>query len=355
MTSTTSDSREAGFSLIELIVAMAVTLVITGAVYGLMAGGQNAFRREPELSDRQQNIRAAMDIIMRDVANAGAGLPPFMQTFTRNLDACSSCPNGGAPMGPNSLRTDELEMITNASGMDNEPVCDSPGSSGNLVLVRGVSQIPSPMVVLVLMTDGTWAMRNVVSTSLSSTSSGNCDNGGGIKHVGLNTNSGAGDATNMNPPGSLCQTTTAGTGSLGSSPMNPACVPKEVSFAEIVHYRIRPNATDGVPELQRSTTASFGNWQTLARGIEDMQVQYTQAGAPTPVDGAPAVVAATYTTLINQVRVTLGARSEARNIQGGTTSATGGVFIRGQLTSTGSPRSTLINLSNGPIATQQWR
>jgi type IV pilus assembly protein PilW len=87
-----SRGGEGGFSLIELTVAMTITLVISGAIYGLIAGGQTAFRREPELSDRQQNIRVAMDLILRDIANAGSGLPPFLQAFTPGLDACAGCP-----------------------------------------------------------------------------------------------------------------------------------------------------------------------------------------------------------------------------------------------------------------------
>ena len=45
---------EAGFSMVELVVAMAVTLIVAGAIFGLMSAGQSAFRREPELMDRQQ-------------------------------------------------------------------------------------------------------------------------------------------------------------------------------------------------------------------------------------------------------------------------------------------------------------
>ena len=50
-------SKQRGFSLIELTVAMTVTLIITGAMFQLLTAGKSAFRREPELSDRQQNIR----------------------------------------------------------------------------------------------------------------------------------------------------------------------------------------------------------------------------------------------------------------------------------------------------------
>src|SRR5207245_4605165 len=60
-------ATERGFSLLELLVAMVVTLIVTGAIYGLLASGQTAFRREPLLTERQQNIRAAMEMMQADV------------------------------------------------------------------------------------------------------------------------------------------------------------------------------------------------------------------------------------------------------------------------------------------------
>jgi hypothetical protein len=113
---------------------------------------------------------------------------------------------------------------------------------------------------------------------------------------------------------------------------------------QIVRYRIRYDAA-GVPELQRFSTGNFaGGFQTVARGIEDMQVLYTQAGG-TVTAGAPQVTAPLFNTLITQVQVTLSSRSEARNIQGATADAIG-TRVRGSLTYTGSPRSTLIALAN---------
>ena len=78
--------RERGFSLIELMVAMVATLIISGAVMQLVGAGKGAFRREPEVSDRQQNIRMAMSMIQQDVQSAGLGLPPFAQAFTDGLN-----------------------------------------------------------------------------------------------------------------------------------------------------------------------------------------------------------------------------------------------------------------------------
>jgi hypothetical protein len=93
-------------------------------------------------------------------------------------------------------------------------------------------------------------------------------------------------------------------------------------------------------------------FQSVARGIEDLQVQYTQAngtvttGAPgAPVVGPLPPVAASWGTLITQVQVTLSSRSEARNLQGSTTDVNLGTALRGSLTWTGSPRSALFALT----------
>ena len=90
-----SNKGELGFSMVELMVAMVVTLVVSGAIFGLLTVGGNAFRREPEVADRQQNIRIAMDAIFRDIQNAGSGMPLVSQAFTH-----TDAPLGGPVPAP---------------------------------------------------------------------------------------------------------------------------------------------------------------------------------------------------------------------------------------------------------------
>ncbi len=360
-------SAQSGFSLIELMVAMVVTMIVSGAIYGLLAGGKSAFRREPELTDRQQNIRAAMDMIMRDIANAGAGMPSFVQVFTRNLNACTGCPNGGAPMGPDGQVTDELEILTNPGFIENEPVCHTPGDEGSSAvvrLVRGVSSLPPQTPVIVVMEDGTWTVRNIVSTGTNKTSAATCDS---VDHVQLNFNSGAGDASGLNPAAGICQPSENGLGNAGTvtgapcalSPPAPGCtcVVTHVTFGEVVRYRIR-NDAGGVPVLQRFTTGDAASgFQAVANGVEELQVQYLQqngslspGAAPADPNGAPAVLSNQHATLITEVRVTLSARSELYNLQGATGATSARDALRGRLASAGSPRTALISLTKAQPA-----
>jgi len=64
---------EAGYSLIELLVASAVMLVVTGAVFGLMNPTQGMSQATPEVSDLQQRMRIGSDTLFKELVMVGAG------------------------------------------------------------------------------------------------------------------------------------------------------------------------------------------------------------------------------------------------------------------------------------------
>jgi hypothetical protein len=299
---------------------------------------------------------------MRDIANAGSGMPKFIQTFSQNLDNCTNSTTCPVSAGNTRINRpdvpaevpDELEMLTNSGTKENEPACHTAGN-GNSTQVRTVrqtNQVVTPQIVLLFTTTGQWTIREVVNTNTNNSSAGTCDN---APHTGLNFNQGQ-DVSGLNRPSGVCEPN-----GWGTIVNNGACEVEQVSFATVVRYRVRVDAF-GVPVLQRWSTDDVnllagGNvtYQTVARGIEDLQVQYTRANAPnTWVDGAPAVLNNDYSTLITQVRVTIIARAEGKKLQGQKTSASGRTNVRGTLTSVATPRATLVNLNSAPAAQRQW-
>src|SRR6266481_971306 len=66
--------RQTGFTLIELMVSVAIFIVISGAIFGLMGTSQKSFRTESQLLSSFQDARVGMDQIVRD-SNA-TGYPP---------------------------------------------------------------------------------------------------------------------------------------------------------------------------------------------------------------------------------------------------------------------------------------
>ena len=367
-------SAESGFSLTELMVALVVTLLVSGAIFGLLSSGQSAFRREPELSDRQQNIRAAVAMIQRDIQVAGMEMPPFIQAFTDNLNNVSNGARSGsgrpdnAPsvMQANNEMADELEL------WGNDGLCPTLTACGNWSGVSGVTQEALPTCysfpALILLSDGVrqevrWGCKPGQGANQSC--AGNNPNGHVVFPPGQSV---------LNPPG-------------GSFP------PTLVSVVQRVRYEIRMDA-QGVPNLFRSgnggltppTQGQCNNdggingdgMQLVARGIEDMQVWY-QNGAdvaantwrqtPGTVTCAtcsldPPVLSGSaddWNTIIRRVRVTLSGRAVMSGVpvEGQTRpqQGTAPTAIRGRLTIEVVPRAALFHLSEtvpnppGP----QWR
>lgn len=65
---------EGGFTLIEILVATAITVTLTGAVLALLTPANTIFKVQPEASDMQQRVRASTDALTADLLMTGAGI-----------------------------------------------------------------------------------------------------------------------------------------------------------------------------------------------------------------------------------------------------------------------------------------
>lgn len=66
---------ESGFSLLELLVALALGLIVMAAMTSLFRAGMNSTFIVSQRIETQQNMRAAIQIMTKDINQAGAGLP----------------------------------------------------------------------------------------------------------------------------------------------------------------------------------------------------------------------------------------------------------------------------------------
>ena len=315
--------RQKGFSLIELVVAMTVTLIITGAVFQLVTAGQSAFRKEPSLADRQQNIRAAMDRISQDILRAGYGVPQFAQVFTDSLD-------GVGVTGASGAKTDELQMFM-ASECPSLTVCPVTGNAGKSVTTRELLASCYQFPSVVLLSDGQkWETRWSKKPGPGETSSNKCD-----------------DAPAGTKGGHVIFAP--------SSPLNPTSgfgnwSPTYMMVGQVIRYRIAVGA-DGVHNLERSaaggTTAPDGTstWEILGRGVEDLQIEYLNASGWNDTPGGiscawncTSPTQADYDTIVRKVRVRLSARATGGGQLAGETTSALGDAVRGQLVTEVAPR-----------------
>jgi prepilin-type N-terminal cleavage/methylation domain-containing protein len=71
----TTIKKAEGFTLIEFLVAVALGLIVLAATMQLFKGGMDATMLVSQQSEMQQNVRAALNLIAKDVSMAGSGLP----------------------------------------------------------------------------------------------------------------------------------------------------------------------------------------------------------------------------------------------------------------------------------------
>jgi prepilin-type N-terminal cleavage/methylation domain-containing protein len=65
------DKKQAGFSLMELIIGMAITLVVMCIASSVVMSGFRIRTRENSVSDATADVQRALNIMSREIANAG--------------------------------------------------------------------------------------------------------------------------------------------------------------------------------------------------------------------------------------------------------------------------------------------
>ena len=84
--------REKGFSLIELMVSMGIVVAVVGIATGALLQAERATQAVALESNVQENLRAGMHLLVKDLMQAGEGIPPggisiptAMQEFPRSI------------------------------------------------------------------------------------------------------------------------------------------------------------------------------------------------------------------------------------------------------------------------------
>ena len=70
-----TELKARGFSLVEMLIAIAVGLIVLAAITQLFKNGMDATVLVSQSSEMQQNVRSTLNLIAKDVSMAGSGLP----------------------------------------------------------------------------------------------------------------------------------------------------------------------------------------------------------------------------------------------------------------------------------------
>ena len=293
-------SGKDGFTMTEVLVSILITMIVMAAVFGLLASGQDSFRREPEVADLNMNTRAGMDLISRDLLVAGLKVPPTMAVIWTD---------GGG------ITPDEITIV---SADPNFPTClpwvEPPSStintSSTLVVETStmepgfadpMSAYSQGMVLIAFETSDCNGDGMVGVHPFELTQDPRCT-GAGCERLNLNHN--PADISGLNFPGGF------------NGEVKEDCA--IIGYYHVVQYRINPLPPTPNPTLERRDLSIDGTWTPVAANIENMQFEYAPRGTGIFTGTPVASLQGDTATWITGVRITVAGRSESTNLQGGT-------------------------------------
>jgi type IV pilus assembly protein PilW len=251
--------KEAGFTIIELLVAIALGLVILAGLFRTFKVQHDSYVVQDQVSAMQQNLRAAMHFITRDLQMAG-----YYTNFDRNTRQLDWNDLDG-----NSIPTDATESGRPLLfAVNNTSAAGIKADTDVIVIVKAGAEGRT-------LAAGEFASAGVISLNNRRFDSDNEDDlnnanpGGGTpsKRFGLlvkqdlsfadffQVNSTTG---NITPPGGLTENYTSG---------------DSVYRTDIIIYRV-DNTTPTRPCLVRKNLGNDNGYQVIAENIDNLQFRY---------------------------------------------------------------------------------
>ena len=306
---------ERGFTLVEVMIALLLTLSVMASVFGLLQRGQESFRREPEISDMNQSTRSGVEAISRDLLMAGYKTPAHSAVLW----------NDGGSVNPDEITvifadpdvpTSEPLKCGVAGGGGGGGPCNTIDQSSTLNLDPGTldpyqtypeNAYSEGMILFAFETedcngDGEYGIYPFeVSLDPTMTSAG------GSPTLKITHNPGQSE-TGMNLPGGF------------NGEVHPDCA--VIGKFKVIQYRVSPLPPSPNPTLERRDLSNGESWIPVAKNIENLQLQYGLGNSMNFVDEPPVPNQDDPATWITQVRLSVVGRSESINLHG----ASEGVF-----------------------------
>ena len=98
-------NNQAGFSLLEVLIAMGITITIMTLASTLLAASFRVRSREDRKSDAVADVQRALNIMTREIANAGLKLPDGLAAVSKNGVVANDSDN------------ESLRVVSNLNGM----------------------------------------------------------------------------------------------------------------------------------------------------------------------------------------------------------------------------------------------
>jgi len=238
--------RERGFTLTELLIAMAISLVVIASISSVFISQRKTYDVQEQITEMIQNGRAAMDMISGEIRMTGYGAPP-----TSNLSAW-------------------ITWVTSPAIDDNPKIVDGGGANPDKIYI--VACFDGPVTTLSAAASAGDTSISVAQGSVFNTSKKKVISINGLENAVIKGISGGTLTMDTDP-------TTTGNQGLANNYASGA----SVCIIKVICYSIVED-TEGsnkVYTLKRNENLGAGR-QPLAENIVDLQV--TRSGNTIEID-----------------------------------------------------------------------
>jgi prepilin-type N-terminal cleavage/methylation domain-containing protein len=308
--------REQGFSLVEVLVAATITLVLFAATLASLNDAVGINDKATLMADLEQNLRAGMNLLIRDFINAGWGVPtggipipsgagaarvvrpgPPGKNYKFYPAETVAAVNPGASMGPDGYgRATDMVNIMYADNLLplNQRTLDAIGANGASMTVNAA--IPITGVNNAIQPGDLVAFSNALGNTMQYVS----------RVAGQIVYFDAGDPLNLNQPG-------APQGSIMQLQNGGVFPPTTATRVWLITYYLDTTTDPTMPRLIRRVNNRAG--EAVALVLEDLQLTYDLVDGVTNPTSVETPTSPNSPNQIRKVNIILSGRSttEDRN------------------------------------------
>ena len=248
----TSTLKKQGFTLVELLVAVAISLILLGAIFLTFKSQQDSYLTQDQISTMQQNLRAAMIMLTKDLQMAGYYTNFDTDAYTMDWDDLSGAAD------PDGTDDETIRPLLYAhDNIDDSPANKDKIRNGtDLIVIAKASDKGRQLGA------GEMASGNTIDASLRDVDTLKTDKCGLLVKNDLSRadffrveeNSGP---MNLSPGRELRESYSEG---------------DFIFRADVVIYYI--NEDDNNPCLRRKNLGNNEDTQVIAEGIDNLQFRY---------------------------------------------------------------------------------
>lgn len=146
----TRRTHQSGFTLLEMVISLALLLVLSGAILGGMGAMQKNYRRNEIRTMLNGQMRATLELMAQEVGQAG--LPPSGMAGNTIYTASSTGASGAvAQVTPSVTGSTSAQTVavTNPTVQTNQIVIADSGASSEMVTITNVTGGSSPTITAI--------------------------------------------------------------------------------------------------------------------------------------------------------------------------------------------------------------